>query len=133
MKSQLYLETVPAEYAGKDHFDSSYRHGWNRGHGIACHNMPKIGQRLFSESLGRMTVDAENIREVHESACFESEMNSRDYSPFEHFAHELNSLEEFDSEKAWEAYDQGIADAIHADLATYTDESYGIEKEEIEA
>jgi len=31
------------------------------------------------------------------------------------------------SEQAWEAYEAGVCDAIHADLATYTNEHYGIE------
>jgi len=102
----------------------AWNKGYNRGHGIACHNVPQLGAKLFSEALGRVTVDADNIREVHESACFEAESNSRDFSPFEFTAAEFNRSE--DADALWEAYDYGIAAAIHDDLATYSDEDYGI-------
>jgi hypothetical protein len=82
-----------------------------------------------------VVVDAENIREVHESLCFEAESNGRSYSPFEHTAHRFNELGDGgwfvpSSKEAWAAYDAGVCDAIHADLATYTDEDYGIESAE---
>jgi hypothetical protein len=130
MKSQTYPETVPAKFS-HEILSAAYRRGWNRGHGIACHNVPELGAKLFSDSLGRVTVDAENIREVHQDACFASEMNSRDFSPFEFLAHELNGLGEGtedspSSDKAWAAYEEGVADSIFADLETYSDEDYGI-------
>lgn len=123
--------TIPETYASNETISSAYRAGWSNGHGIACHNVPELGARIFSESLGRVTVDADNIREVHESACFEAEMGARDFSPFESLAHDLNELGEGTDEspsadEAWQAYDAGVADAIHADLSTYTDEDYGI-------
>jgi hypothetical protein len=130
MKSQNHPEAIPAEYSHAS-LASAYRRGWNNGHGIACHNVPEIGERIWSESLGRVTVDADNIREVHESVCFEVEMSSRDFSPFEFLAHDLNELGEGSedspsADEAWEAYDAGVASAISADLAEYTDEDYGI-------
>lgn len=220
MKSQSYPESVPAEWAKHEDTDRAYRMGWSRGHGIACHNVPTIGETIRSDSLGRVTVDAENIREIHESACFEAESNSRQFSPFEFIASEFNrrdeepetlnavferfeielpyacvescshrgdcdddvqfwlstrpsllegidhddiraelkeygawsadeladdeanrrrilwiaacnAMEEFralpDGETLWEAFDAGIADAIRADLATYSDADYGVE------
>ena len=158
---------------------SAYVRGLRSGHGIACHNVPELGAKLNTDSLGRVTVDADNIREVHESLCFEAESSSRDFSPFEFTAHEFNSAgdggwkltdtgsdtpldtvyeskedaeaaspsiaqaiateEKCDladvvltvsevpsSDELWEAYDAGIADAIHADLSTYSNEDYGI-------
>ena len=158
---------------------SAYVRGLRSGHGIACHNVPTLGDKVFSDALGRVTVDADNIREVHESACFEAESSSRDFSPFEFTAHEFNEAgdggfvwvdtadnaaygqifdseddaqaakektaqaiadaEECDvsgvvltlreipsSEELWEAYDAGVAEAIRADLATYSDADYGI-------
>ncbi len=155
------MRIIPTEYSSCDTLRDAYADGWNAGHGIACHNVPSIGDKLWVESLGRVVVDAENIREVHESLCFEAESNGRSYSPFEHTAHRFNELgdggwfiadecfgeppngpfstkaeaeadgervvELPSSEEAWEAYDQGVCDAIHADLATYTNEHYGIE------
>lgn len=102
----------------------AYARGWNHGHGIACHNVPRLGDKLFCDSLGRVTVDADNIREVHQSLCYEAESNSRSYSPFEFIAHEFNESQ--DSEALWEAFETGANDAIAADLATYTDEDYGL-------
>jgi hypothetical protein len=158
------MRIIPTEYSSCDTLRDAYADGWNAGHGIACHNVPELGAKLWVESLGRVVVDAENIREVHESLCFDAESNGRSYSPFEHTAHRFNELGDggwfimpygedmrgpFDtqaeaeaeadgddvaelpsSEQAWEAYEAGVCDAIHADLATYTDEHYGIESAE---
>ncbi len=110
-----------------EHERDAYARGYNHGHGIACHNVPTMGDEIFCDSLGHVTVDEENIREVHEALCYEAESSSRDYSPFEFTAHEFNSLGEFDADDAWAAFDEGVADAIRDDLATYTDEDYGIE------
>lgn len=130
--------TIPPAFAGNETLTDAYKRGWNHGHGIACHNVPKLGDRLFSDSLGRVTVHAENIREVHENSCWDAQENARQYSPFEFTAHEFNSLDD-DSEKdadavsseaAWEAFEEGVTDSIHADLATYTDDDYGITEEE---
>ena len=121
---------IPESYSKNETLSDAYRKGWNHGHGIACHNIPTLGAEIFSDSLGRVTVDSDNIREVHESECFAAESNSRQYSPFEFTAHEFNSLDdgegETTSEEAWKAFEEGITDAIRADLSTYTDEDYGI-------
>lgn len=122
-------DTIPEAYQAETLVDA-YRQGWNHGHGIACHNVPDIGAKLFVEDMGRITVDADNIREVHASACYSAESNSRQYSPFEFTAHEFNSAEEEgDSEALWEAFEAGTNDAIAADLSEYTDADYGIETE----
>ena len=85
-----------------------------------------------------MVVTPENIREIHQSFCFSAESNSRQFSPFEFTAHAVNELgddedAETTSDEAWEAFESGVSDAIFADLATYTDEDYGITEEEEEA
>lgn len=51
--------------------------------------------------------------EDFESAAFDSEMNSRDFSPFEFFAHDVNETGDR-SEGCWEAYDNGVAAGIRA-------------------
>lgn len=102
----------------------AYARGWNHGQGLACHNVPSIGETIWCDALGRVTVDADNAREVHQALCYAAEENSRSYSPFEFTAHEFNESE--DSEALWEAFELGISDAIEADLATYTDEDYGL-------
>lgn len=132
-----YPQTIPAEYA---EYEEEYRQGWNHGHGLACHNVPRIGDRI-DRSVDYVgcgaTVTAENIREYHELLCFATEENSRCYSPFEFTAHDLNSADDLDDDEAewipgerWEAFDAGTADSIRADLAEYTDEDYGIGDDE---
>lgn len=113
-------DIIPAEFAGDESTAVAYCDGWSFGHGIACHNVPEMGTRVLS-----VIVDADNIREVHQDACFEAAMNARQYSPFEHTAHEYNEAE--NSEELWAAFEAGVAGAIFADLAEYTDEGYGIE------
>jgi hypothetical protein len=132
-------DTIPEQFAA-EHLADAYRRGWNHGHGFACHNVPTLGEKLFVDGMGRLTVDAENIREVHASNCYVAESNSRDYSPFEFTAHEFNSADcdeegkfdpdkEGNSEALWEAFEAGTFAAIAADLETYADADYGIEPE----
>lgn len=126
---------VPTQYSTHEILISAYKSGWNHGHGIACHNVPELGDTVRTDSLGKITIDSENIREVHESLCYEAESNSRDFSPFEFTAHEFNSLGEDDeeeceisSDEAWEAFEAGVSDSISHDLSTYDDSDYGIEE-----
>ena len=123
--------TIPEEYMNELQ-RSAYLSGYNRGHGFACHNVPRIGDTIDQSvdyvGCGR-TVTAENAAEYHELLCFAAETNSRDFSPFEFTAHELNEYGEGtedtpSADEMWSAYDAGIADAIRADLATYTAEDY---------
>jgi hypothetical protein len=139
-----YPETVPAAYTRHDDLEDAYRRGWNHGHGIACHNVPSIGDdiRKCVDHMGiGDTVDAENIRDYHLHLCHAAADNGRDYSPFEFTAHEFNDYpsdcdewEEGDDrpsrEDMWQAFEEGTADAIAADLATYSLSDYGIEDEE---
>ena len=89
--TKTYPDTIPHPFNDNDDLSRAYRMGWNHGHGIACHNVPTLGDKLWTESMGHVTVDAENIREVHQDECFAAEENSRCYSPFEFTAHEFNS------------------------------------------
>jgi len=81
--------------------------------------VPRIGDKLWVDDLGRVVVDAENIAEIHQSLCFTAESTSRCYSPFEFIAHSFNSGGD-DIEELWEAFEAGAADAIFADLRGYT-------------
>lgn len=121
---------IPFPWSGDDLLEDAYRRGWSHGHGVACHNVPDLGARLFLDDLGRVTVDRDNVREVHQSLCFAAAENSRCYSPFEYTAKEFNDSEF--CEELWEAFETGTTDAIFADLETYTDEDYGVEAEEDE-
>ena len=127
--SNIRAEDVPAPYNATQWETEAYQLGWNHGHGFACHNVPKLGAKLWTDGLGRVTVDPDNIREVHASLCYEAESNSRQFSPFEFIAHNFNEAGD-NADSLWEAFDAGIADSISADLATYTDSDYGIEESE---
>lgn len=129
-----YPSTFP-EHINTDKLRDAYSRGWNHAHGIACHNVPTLGDKLLTDSMGRVTVNTDNIREIHESLCYEAEMNSRDYSPWEHTASWINehgegSDNEPGSYELWQAYDDGVTDSITADLSTYTDEDYGINEQD---
>ena len=115
-----YPESIPAAYQSDD-LERAYRMGWNHGHGIACHNVPDIGDRICPSidwvGLGKL-VTADNIAEYHELLCFAAESNSREFSPFEFIAHEFNESD--DSESLWEAFESGVADSIRFDLKSYS-------------
>jgi hypothetical protein len=114
-------ETIPAAYSTDSSLERAYRIGWNHGHGIACHNVPSIGDSIDRSidwiGLGK-TVTAENIAEYHEALCFAAESGSRDFTPFEFIAHEFNESE--DSESLWEAFESGVSDSIRNDLKSYS-------------
>ena len=48
--------------------------------------------------------------------AIEGEINSRQYSPFEVYANEINSLGEWDSAEAWDDYDEGVHEGATADI-----------------
>jgi hypothetical protein len=127
-----YRDHIPHAYTVDDLLESAYRKGWDHGHGLACHNVPRLGQTYWTESDGRITADRDNIRDLHATLCHEAESNSRQFSPFEFTACELNANDEGVSEELWNVFEEGIAAAIAADLATYDDDDYGIEPEEEE-
>ena len=54
--------------------------------------------------------DAEEWREEVRDLAFEAEQNSRQFSPFEFFAKDLNDRE--DADEAWDSYDEGIAKGV---------------------
>ena len=115
-----YPESIPAAYQSAD-LENAYRIGWNHGHGIACHNVPDIGDRIdrYVDYVGLdKVVTAENIAEYHEALCFAAELSSREFSPFESLAHEFNESD--DSESLWEAFESGVADSIREDLKGYS-------------
>jgi hypothetical protein len=132
--SATYPAIIQTDYEGKDALIDAYQRGWNHGHGLACHNKPTIGETYWIDGEGKIKVDAENIRDAHQSLCYAAEIHSRCYSPFEFTAHEFNEAGEGDdedvsSDELWEAFENGASDAITADLATYDDDDYGIEDE----
>jgi hypothetical protein len=92
--SKNYPDTVPHPHDAHEDLARAYRIGWSHGHGLACHNVPRLGDKLRLDSIGRVTVDVSNIRDVHAELCFAAEENSRQYSPFEFTAHEFNSSED---------------------------------------
>lgn len=112
--SRNYPTKIPERYQSDEKLADAYRRGWSHGHGIACHNVPKLGKQYWTESFGYVVATPENIREVHESLCFEAEANSRQFSDFEFTASEFNS--EDDAEEVWEAFEEGVSDSIFADL-----------------
>lgn len=117
------VKATAAKYETEAEQDA-YLRGYDHGRGIAGYNVPTLGESVHTEDMGRVTVTAENIRDVHASECYAAESNSRCYSPFEFTASEFNESDE--SETLWAAFEAGTGDAISDDLATYTDEDYGI-------
>lgn len=139
-----FPKTIPEAFTKHEDLQTAYYYGWRHGHGCAAANVPSIGDRINRsidwEGLGD-TVDAENVREYHEVLAHAGADNSRDFSPFEFTAHWLNEhdseyseREEGDdapsAEACWEAFEEGTADAIRAELSEYSNSDYGIEEDD---
>ena len=97
----------------------AYMTGRNEGHGLACHNVPQVGETYFTERDGRVTCDLDNAKELHETLCHEAAENARCFSPWEFVARDLNELPEGIRESAWESYELGVEDSIAEDLKRY--------------
>lgn len=118
--SNLELAKAMRDEYETGHERSAFAAGYDHAHGIACHNVPRIGESYWTDDQGNVTPrDVDEARELHESLCYAAESNARCYSPWEHTAAEINSLPEFDAEAAWEAYEAGVAAAIEHDLDGY--------------
>ena len=61
---------IPAAYATDPNLERAYRLGRNHGHGIACHNVPSIGDSICRSidwiGLGK-TVTEDNAKDYHEA------------------------------------------------------------------
>ena len=101
-------------------FSEAYLKGFDRGYNCASwQDLPELGAKVWTESDGKLTVDEDNQWDIVQSQAYEAEANSRQFSPFEFIASEFNGLDEEEegkSEEAWEAFEEGISDGIHANI-----------------
>lgn len=136
----MQSSNLDAAKAAQTEYETKYERkafaaGYDNAHGIACHNVPRIGEEYWTDDYGRITPQTvDEARELHASSCYAAEMLSRDYTPWELIAKEINDLDEKHgegaSEAAWQAYDAGVALAIAHDLEGYGAEQYGANEEE---
>ena len=92
----------------------AYNNGRTHGYNVASWNdLPELGskidKRLDWVGLGE-TVTLENVAEYFSMICHEAEDNSRQYSPFEFTASEINDCPNADS--LWDEFDRGIEAGI---------------------
>ena len=127
MDKQIVPQHLDLTAADAALYERYYLMGYHHASGIVHNNAPSIGDSIDRSvdyvGLGPV-VTADNAKEYHQLLCYAAEENSRQYSPFEHLAHEINSDEVLGSEYAWDAFDSGVADKIGAELKKYTDEDY---------
>jgi len=99
-----------AEY--KELLEGYRETGIDKGYGAAECNKSEVRDAIYKESIE----DIDEVEDKFREYASEGECNSRQYSPFEFFAKELNDLdseyEEGCSEEAWEAYDEGVSEGI---------------------
>lgn len=114
----MKFPNVPSIYSS-DRLSGCYLTGYGRGWNCASwQDIPAIGSKLPRhidwEGVGPIQ-DAHDQADALSALAFDAESHDRDFSPFEFTAKELNDRE--DSEDAWEAFEQGIADGISANVA----------------
>ena len=99
--------------------DLGYTRGWNVA---SWCDLPEIGSHIpkHVDWVGYDTVDADNLRDVWEMLCSESESNDRQFSPFEFTAYELNELQETKPYDPWEVFEDGL----RAGIAAYWRKNY---------
>ena len=99
--------------------EDAYLRGFDRGYNCASwQDLPEIGDSIWTDSDGRVTVDDDNMWDVVQSLAYTAELGDRDFSPFEFTAAEFNRADgEEDSEELWEAFEEGISDGIHSNIS----------------
>lgn len=108
-------EETAAKYETEQEQDA-YKRGFERGFNVASwQNLPEVGEEIWTDGDGKVTVDEDNQWDVVQSLAYEGESNDRQFSPFEFTAHEFNESE--DSDELWSAFDSGIGDGIQANIA----------------
>ena len=104
-----------------------YTYGYQNGHGIACHTVPRVGNKIDRSvdylGLGP-NVTLDNAKDYHQALCYAAEAKERDCFRFVFTAKELYGETRLPADIAWNAYNSGVADAIGHDLSSYTDEDY---------
>lgn len=87
-----------------------YNAGFMRGYNCASwQDMPELGKTYWTESDGRIEVETKADAEaVFMDACSQAEAGSRDYSPFEFTAKDLNELAETKPYDVWQVFEEGI-------------------------
>ena len=94
----------------------AYERGFERGYNCASWiDVPEVGSVIWTDSDGRVTIDEDNQWDVVSSLAYENESNDREFSPFEFTASEFNKAR--NSDARWEAFDEGIADGISANVS----------------
>tara|TARA_Y100000310_G_C20122769_1_gene552227 strand:+ start:89 stop:433 length:345 start_codon:yes stop_codon:yes gene_type:complete len=93
-----------------------YREGYDRGHGIASWVDVPEGLEGCAEYCDACDSEHERVACWMLTQAGEAESHGRQFSPFEDTASDINALEEFDSEAAWEDFDEGISHGIGAEI-----------------
>ena len=89
----------------------AYNYGLDRGIEVA------LQCELEAPEVGTMHSDISSVESVADkrNACLESELHSRQYSPFEFFASDVNECGDR-AEGLWDSYDEGVVKGIDATL-----------------
>ena len=88
----------------------AYNHGLDRGIEVALHCEEE--EETEEEEVEWCALSVADKR----NACLESELHSRQYSPFEFFASDVNECGDR-AEGLWDSYDAGVVKGINGTLA----------------
>jgi hypothetical protein len=103
----------------QDIYEQGFNRGWNTASWV---DIPEFGTKVPKDVdyIGVGEICEANVADAMEMIASEAESNSRQFSPFEDTCSELNAMEqdeEIDFEP-WDAYEDGIADGIRANVAS---------------
>lgn len=80
-----------------------------------CQGIPEHNWRdAVDKSVEENTEDFSEVEDYYNNLCYEAELGSREYSPFEFTPRDLNDLENDESIdfEVWEAFEEGISKYI---------------------
>jgi hypothetical protein len=94
--------------------DTIYQKGYVHGQDLVSYNYPDV---KITKNM-----DYENYIDAIYTLVWQADDNYRSYSPFEFFAHALNSME--DPDNAWEVYGNGLTDGVETRINTLVNEEW---------
>ena len=96
--------------------DGAYEYGVDRGFAAAENQDEADVVAEFERQNGYPPETAEDMQDAWRDAAHEAEQHGRSYTPFEHYAHDMNSSP--DSEYLWERFEEGVSDGITEAIET---------------
>jgi len=96
----------------QEDYDQAYDYGFSRGYDAAIYQDREDVRLEYERQHGEFPQTFEEWEDAWKEAASEAEQNGRQFTPFEHYAHDYNSAPQEQSENLWEQFNAGVSEGI---------------------